>query len=590
MPTVERYTPLQTMDYSERQQPAERYQGSPNELFEQGYLLIGFMDYTINVQTCYDDYTCENHSDENDISTSLLTLAAERGADKLIELSTKLELVPTTKSICTYFNTTTYTDKDGNTHTMTICASYKNYSGHRESWQRRALFFRHEPNKDNAEKNYVAVRKAMESMQETTDQASDGATEGPANDLQSDLKKAETPIDDYDAQLIAAIDAGNVDFLQKQLQSDALKDWEKKNQVNPLIIAYARNAQAAYQYLETQTHQWNTETETKFNAFHAAVAFAGTESLQALEKNHPYLIRNDKVFKEKLFRSIAMARDANVIPFLVPRFFDLNTKLGEEQCTILHHAVLFENLPVVEALVKSGASVESRCKDGSTPILLASTLSTPDILRFLISAHANLLATDSNGNTAVHYAAIKSSRETLNYLLTQPRLSVVQNNVKDVDACVVAVGQKNWDAVAPLIGKGATCNFPNEEQSIAATGLLMREGSADALKAYLKLSNTFDYPLGKKAELFGGYCAEVCSEAKMDALLNLGLSLRRDYNGRALFKIAREKNNEGAAVAILRRTYQDPKKLSDDDMLKHAIISGDNSLVSMIRHAQGHAF
>lgn len=590
LPTVERYTSLQPTDYKERNQPAERYEGSPNELFEKGYLLIGYTDYTINVQTCYNDGTCNNHSDAKDLGSKLMYSAGERGADKVIILSTKLELISSTKSVCNYFNTSTFTDKDGNTHTITTCASYRYYPGHRESWQRRALFFRHQPDRDNAEKNYIAVRKAMESFERTNKNDGEKKGEPQVVGLREDFSLAEQAVDDYGAQLIVAVDAGNKDFLQKQTQSQELAEWEKKNKINLLMIAYFRGASLAARFLETQPRRWDTTTDKGYNAYHAAIGFADVENLKQLEKLHPYLVQHDRRFLENIAKSISMAKHSTVVSYFKQKQFDLNMALAPEHCTILHYSVLLDNLPVTKALVGAGADLERKCKDGSTPLLLAGMASSPKIFVFLVSSNANMRGTDLGGNTVLHYAATKSSAETLRYLLTLPQLDVQKKNAKDVDACVVAISQKNWQAVAPIIEKGALCEFPKEEHAVAAMGLLMREGTPNALRAYIQRTHSAEnFEVGKGA-LLGTYCAQVCNQEKMEMLIALGLPPTQRYNGKSLFNIAREKNNEGAMVAILRKSYSEPKAMSDNYMLRNAIVTGDSKLVNIIRTAQGYAF
>lgn len=590
LPTVERYTPLQTGDYTKRKQPAEKYDGSPVELFEKGYLLLGYMDYTINVQTCYNDSTCDNHANETDISTSLMSSAAARGADKVIVLSTKLDLVPKTKSVCTSFSTSSYTDKDGNVHTSTICIASQSYEGHLEAWQKRALLFRYEPQADNTEKNYTAVKKAVDTIDGGKTGEAPREAVGATGEMERNLKAAGQGLDDYGAQLIAAIDAGNVEFLQKQLQGEALDAWERKNKINLLMIAYVRNAKVASSYLETQPRKWLVNTSEGYNAYHAAIRFSDVGSLQQLESHHPYLIGKDRDFIEKLLFSAGEASNSAVIPYLKTKSYDFGMKLGQEECTVLHHAAIQGNLPVVEALLKAGANIEAKCRGGSTPLMLASLRQQPDAMKYLVSLGANIPATDLDGNSLLHFAAAKSSKETLNYALSLPELSVQKKNGSGVDACVVAISEKNWQAVAPLIDHGALCKFPDQQQSAAALGVLLREGSPEALTAYLKRTELLDNPYGGATEAIGSYCAEVCSQEKMEAILELGLPLHRYYSGATLLHIARTKKNDGAMVAILRRTYSDPKQLSEDSMLKEAVIGGDSALVSAIRHAQGHSF
>ncbi|KAK4699909.1 uncharacterized protein P7C70_g6345, partial [Phenoliferia sp. Uapishka_3] len=82
-----------------------------------------------------------------------------------------------------------------------------------------------------------------------------------------------------------------------------------------------------------------------------------------------------------------------------------------------HRLITKGRLDTAELLVGAGASLESRDKDGATPLHLAAYYGQLEILRLLLGAGAAVNARLLNGATPLHYAALFGHREILRLLL-----------------------------------------------------------------------------------------------------------------------------------------------------------------------------
>lgn len=104
-------------------------------------------------------------------------------------------------------------------------------------------------------------------------------------------------------------------------------------------------------------------------------------------------------------------------------------RLGNEGRTLLHNAARKGSLPAVLHLVRAGHPVELIDSSVSriTPMMNAIQYDNIDIAVILLEAGASLLATDTNGENALHYVARSGSFRMLKALIAAAGFTAQQN-------------------------------------------------------------------------------------------------------------------------------------------------------------------
>lgn len=87
--------------------------------------------------------------------------------------------------------------------------------------------------------------------------------------------------------------------------------------------------------------------------------------------------------------------------------------------TALHHAAKDGDWPMAKVLVDHGARVDSRDKEGNTPLLLAARYNHANTLDYLLEAHADIEARDKKGSTALLLACRHDSVRGVELLLKE---------------------------------------------------------------------------------------------------------------------------------------------------------------------------
>lgn len=84
--------------------------------------------------------------------------------------------------------------------------------------------------------------------------------------------------------------------------------------------------------------------------------------------------------------------------------YNPETVFDEQHQTLLMSAAIFGLEEVVDALIRTGADVNARMKNGNTALIYAARAISPGITRKLAAAGADINHADASGNTALYYA------------------------------------------------------------------------------------------------------------------------------------------------------------------------------------------
>ena len=109
------------------------------------------------------------------------------------------------------------------------------------------------------------------------------------------------------------------------------------------------------------------------------------------------------------FRTVSLVGALAFALIAAPCVYALSAMLGCSEASApssdLGAAALRGDLAEVERLLKAGADVNAKDKDGVTPLHWAATNPTPAVLEVLLKAGADVNAEDNDGRTPLHAAA-----------------------------------------------------------------------------------------------------------------------------------------------------------------------------------------
>lgn len=152
-----------------------------------------------------------------------------------------------------------------------------------------------------------------------------------------------------------------------------------------------------------------------------------------------------------------------LVQFMVRAGADVNvrTKNGD---TALHNAATHNADPrVIDALVAAGADVDPANKHFRTPLLLAARFNNELVLNALLRHRANVFATDSLNNTVVHAAAWNADVNTVKLVLSLGVCSVNKPTYKGMTPLHTAgSGNPNAIVMATLVAAGGDVHARDE--------------------------------------------------------------------------------------------------------------------------------
>ena len=142
----------------------------------------------------------------------------------------------------------------------------------------------------------------------------------------------------------------------------------------------------------------------------------------------------------------------------LPKFINEKTNEG---FTSLHYASYKGNIPLLQLLIKSGASVDAVTNLGKNVMHMAAEGNQPSMMIYLITKeHQSSQSVDENGSTPLHWACYAGAEESVNFLLNLDANIDAQDKEKLTPLHLAVLGGRE-KIVLKLLQKNANKNLKN---------------------------------------------------------------------------------------------------------------------------------
>ena len=171
---------------------------------------------------------------------------------------------------------------------------------------------------------------------------------------------------------------------------------------------------------------------------------------------------------------------------------EIQSLLGNEPQTdekllsaALHSAAEKGDVDGVACLLDSGASVDARNKNHTTPAHTAALHGQLDCLKLLIEWKADLNVKNSTGQTPSHLAALNNQPECLR-LLAESQADIELKDDRGLTPLHAAVADDNYGCALVLIENGASVNVKSRREQNSPVHVAASKGSYECLKLLLQ--------------------------------------------------------------------------------------------------------
>jgi len=179
--------------------------------------------------------------------------------------------------------------------------------------------------------------------------------------------------------------------------------------------------------------------------------------------------------------------DPDVVNCLAERMIDsipdVNEDRDDSRCTLLHVAIYYQNLTIINLLLDRGADIHAVAEDGYTPFLLASRY-CPDLIPLLSDLGANVKEKYKTNANALHAAAATGNIGALKFLLSHG-LDINHQSLKGYTPLTCALTWGQQEAAMYLLEHGASAKWKTERNQ-TALHFAARHGLENAVGEILK--------------------------------------------------------------------------------------------------------
>jgi ankyrin repeat protein/acetyl esterase/lipase len=196
-----------------------------------------------------------------------------------------------------------------------------------------------------------------------------------------------------------------------------------------------------------------------YTELHHAARTGDVESVRKLIEGGAEVDANDRWDRTPISYAIEMQEDQKLVQALIDSGADLNSE-DKNGDTLLHHAARNGNKNMIDLFISKGLDVNAKNKYGLTPLYYATTDRSVPAIDLLVKKRADVNAKAQDGITPLHYAAWGGNPDAIDALISAGADVNAKNDSGFAPLHSAAEGGKT-DVIEALITHGADVNVKN---------------------------------------------------------------------------------------------------------------------------------
>ncbi|XP_046365631.2 ankyrin repeat domain-containing protein 17-like [Haliotis rufescens] len=131
-------------------------------------------------------------------------------------------------------------------------------------------------------------------------------------------------------------------------------------------------------------------------------------------------------------------------------------------------------------------SINSRCWNKMTPVMLAAGKGHKEVVELLVSKGADVSLSDKRGDNLLHFASREGHEEVVKFVLSQDMVSINSRGWKKITPAMTAAEKGHKEVVELLVSKGADVSF-SDKRGNNLLHLASQGGQVEVVKYVLSL-------------------------------------------------------------------------------------------------------
>lgn len=209
-----------------------------------------------------------------------------------------------------------------------------------------------------------------------------------------------------------AVRSGDIKLIKKMIESGANIHLADSSGRTPLMAAAAFGNTDVVKLLIKNRVDVNAQTSSRMSAYFFAAQFEHKEIMKLLKKAGAEEIYVEPTNEAKLLLASEVG-NAKVVGNMIIKGVDINLGYEGSKQNALMKASANGHGQVVDILIKAGADLNAKDKDGKTALMFATINKKTAVAKMLLDAGADKSLRDNDAKTAKDYAIIYYAKDLL---------------------------------------------------------------------------------------------------------------------------------------------------------------------------------